>query len=155
MEVRRRRSRPVDVPRQINKRSRTVTRTLYGIGGVTVLAAITVGLSHLKPAAPSVSRATVWVDTVKRGPMLRQVRGSGTLVPEEIRWIPATTEGRVERILALPGTVVKADTVLLELSNPELVVAAQDAASELKAAQAEDTDPKGQLRSALLTQQSQ
>src|SRR5437899_10450858 len=109
MEFRREGCRSVDVPRQINKRSRTVTRTLYGIGGVTALAAITVGLSHLKPAAPSVSRATVWVDTVKRGPMLRQVRGLGTLVPEEIRWIPATTEGRVERNLIKPGTGGKAD----------------------------------------------
>jgi len=90
----------VDVPRQTNKRRRTLTRTLYGVGGVTVLAGITLGLSHLKPAAPSVSRATVLVDTVKRGPMVRQVRGLGTLVPEEIRWIPAATEGRVEQIPA-------------------------------------------------------
>src|SRR5881296_937185 len=137
MEICRERGRAVDVPRPINKRSRTVTRTLYGIGGVTVLAAITVGLSHLKPAAPSVDRATVWVDTVKRGPMLRQVRGTGTLVPEEVRWIPATTEGQVERVLVQAGTTVVADTVLLELSNPELQQAAQDADWQVKAAQAE------------------
>src|SRR5881296_2889144 len=120
MEIRRERGRTVDVPRPINKRSRTVTRTLYGIGGVTVLAAITVGLSHLKPAAPSVDGATVWRDTVKRGPMLRQVRGLGTLVPEDIRWIPSTTQGRVERIILRPGTSVKANDVILELTNPQL-----------------------------------
>jgi HlyD family secretion protein len=125
------------------------------VGAIVVVVLVTIGLSRLEPAAPSVEKATVWVDTVKRGPMLRQVRGSGTLVPEEIRWIPATTEGRVERILTLPGTVVKADTILLELSNPELVVAAQDAASELKAAEAEYTNLKVQLRSTLLTQQAQ
>ena len=66
---------------------------------------ITLGLSRLKPAAPSVEAATVWLDTVKRGPMLRQVRGLGTLVPEDIRWIPATTQGRVERIVLRPGNV--------------------------------------------------
>src|SRR3989449_8561562 len=130
----------MDIPLPSFARTRRIRRALYAAGAVVLLAAITLGVSRLRPAAPSVERTTVWVDTVKRGPMLRQVRGSGTLVPEEIRWIPATTEGRVERILALPGTVVKADTVLLELSNPELVVAAQDAASELKAAQAEYTN---------------
>src|SRR5213592_2629982 len=98
-------------PSQAGRKKRR--RILIGAGVVILLAVITIGLSRLEPAAPSVEKATVWVDTVKRGPMLRQVRGSGTLVPEEIRWIPATTEGRVERILALPGTVVKADTVLL------------------------------------------
>jgi len=144
----------MDVPRQINKRSRTVTRTLYGIGGVTVLAAITVGLSHLKPAAPSVSRATVWVDTVKRGPMLRQVRGLGTLVPEEIRWIPATTEGRVERILIKPGTAVKADSIILEMSNPELENSASDAEWQLKAAEADFTNTKVKLESQFLDQKA-
>ena len=91
-------------------------RILIGIGGITLAVLVTIGLSRLEPAAPSVEKGTVWVDTVKRGPMLRQVRGTGTLVPEEIRWIPATTEGRVERIVVLPGKVVEPDTVLLELS---------------------------------------
>ena len=76
---------------------------------------ITLGLSRLKPAAPCVERSTVWIDTVKRGPMLRQVRGLGTLVPEDVRWIPAQTEGRVERHVILPGTPVKPDSVILEL----------------------------------------
>jgi len=144
----------VDVPRQVNKRRRTVTRTLYGIGGVTLLAAITVGLSHLKPAAPSVSRATVWVDTVKRGPMVRQVRGLGTLVPEEIRWIPAATEGRVERILIKPGTAVKAESVILELSNPELENSANEADWLLKAAEADYASLKVKLESQLLDQKA-
>jgi len=144
----------MDVPRQVNKRKKALTRTLYGIGGVTALAAITVGLSHLKPAAPSVSRATVWVDTVKRGPMVRQVRGLGTLVPEEIRWIPATTEGRVERIIIKPGTAVKADSVILEMSNPELENSASDAEWQLKAAEADYTSTRVRLQSQLLDQQA-
>jgi len=146
--------RAVDVPRQTNKRRRTLTRTLYGVGGVTVLAALTLRLSHLKPAAPSVERATVLLDTVKRGPMVRQVRGLGTLVPEEIRWIPAATEGRVERILIKPGTAVKADSVILELSNPELESAAMDAGWQLKAAQADDANLKVKLQSQLLDQKA-
>src|SRR6266850_1267677 len=154
MEIRLQGSGSMDVPRQINKRSRTVTRTLYGIGGVTVLAAITVGLSHLKPAAPSVSRATVWVDTVKRGPMLRQVRGLGTLVPEEIRWIPAATEGRVERILIKPGSLVMPDSVIVELSNPELENTANEAEWQMKAAEADYTTLKVRLQSQFLDQKA-
>ncbi len=119
-----------------------------------IIVLVTIGLSRLEPAAPSVEKGTVWVDTVKRGPMLRQVRGTGTLVPEEIRWIPATTEGRVERIVVLPGKVVEPDTVLIELSNPTLEVAAQDAASELKAAESESTNLDVQLQSQLLTQKA-
>ena len=144
----------MDVARPINKRKRTITRTLYGIGGVTVLAAITVGLSHLKPAAPSVSRATVWVDTVKRGPMLRQVRGLGTLVPEEIRWIPAATEGRVERILIKPGSLVTPESVIVELSNPELENTANEAEWQQKAAEADYTTLKVRLQSQLLDQKA-
>jgi HlyD family secretion protein len=134
-----------------NKRKR---RIWIGAGAVVLVALVTFGLSRLEPAAPSIEKGTVWMDTVKRGPMLRQVRGSGTLVPEEIRWIPAVTEGRVERRVVLPGTAVKPDTVLLELSNPELVVAAADAASELKAAESEQTNLRVQLESALLTQRA-
>ena len=134
-----------------NKRKR---RIWIGAGAVVLVALVTFGLSRLEPAAPSIEKGTVWMDTVKRGPMLRQVRGSGTLVPEEIRWIPAVTEGRVERRVVLPGTAVKPDTVLLELSNPELVLAAADAASELKAAEAEATNLKVQLESSLLTQRA-
>jgi len=134
--------------------ARKKRRILFGTGAVVIIVLVTIGLSRLEPAAPSVEKGTVWVDTVKRGPMLRQVRGTGTLVPEEIRWIPATTEGRVERIVVLPGKVVEPDTVLLELSNPSLEVLAQDAASELKAAESESTNLQVQLQSQLLTQKA-
>lgn len=87
------------------------------------VALVSLGLSRLRPAAPAVDRATVWIDAVKQGPMLRQVRGLGTLVPEEIRWIAAASEGRVERILVQPGSAVAADTAILELSNHELASA--------------------------------
>ncbi len=130
-------------------------RILFGVGAVLLLVLVTIGLSRLEPASPTVEKATVWMDTVKRGAMLRQVRGTGTLVPEDIRWIPALTEGRVERIVLLPGTMVKSDSIILELSNPELVVTAEDAASELKAAEAEQKNLQVQLQSSLLTQQAQ
>lgn len=145
----------MDVPRPINKRRRRMIHTLYGIGGVTALAAITLGLSYLKPAAPAVSRSSIWMDTVKRGPMLRQVRGLGTLIPEAIRWIPAATEGRVERILIQPGTAVKPESVVLEMSNPELENAAMDAEWQLKAAEADFITLRVRLQSQLLDQKAQ
>lgn len=135
-------------------RRRRTRRVVIGAAVVVIVIAITLGLSRLEPAAPSVARAAVWVDTVKRGSMLRQVRGSGTLVPEEIRWIPAATDGRVERIRVLPGSVVDAETILLDLSNPELELQAMDAESELSAAEAELTNLTIQLESQLLTQRS-
>jgi HlyD family secretion protein len=119
-------------------------------GSVAVLL-ITLVLSRLGPAAPAVERATVWADTVKRGPMVREVRGLGTLVPEDILWIPAVTDGRVKRRL-LPGIVVKADTVLLELTNPELEQAALDAEWQLKQAVADFNSLKARLDSQLLDQ---
>src|SRR5712675_2392086 len=105
----------MDIARPTNIRRRRVKRAVYAVVGVSAVGLITLGLSRLKPAAPSVERTTVWIDTVKRGPLLREVRGIGTLVPEDIRWISATTEGRVERILLHPGTAVQADSVILEL----------------------------------------
>jgi HlyD family secretion protein len=119
------------------RKARRRRRILLGGAGLIALLLITLGLSRLKPAPPSVERASVWIDTVKRGEMLRQVRGVGTLVPQEIRWIPAATEGRVERVVVLPGSAVKPDTVILELSNPELELAALDAAAQLRAAEAD------------------
>jgi HlyD family secretion protein len=144
----------MDIARpHIAKRKRR-RRILFASGGALALIVITVALSHLKPAVPSVDRSTVWIDTVKRGPMLREVRGLGTLVPEEIRWIPANTEGRVEKIVVRPGTQVKADTVILELSSPELEQAAHDAESKLKAAEAEFTTLQAKLQRDLLDQES-
>ena len=144
----------MDIARPHIAKQKRRRRILFACGGVLALIVITVALSHLKPAVPSVDRSTVWVDTVKRGPMLREVRGLGTLVPEEIRWIPANTEGRVEKIVVRPGTHVKADTVILELSSPELEQAAHDAESKLKAAEAEFTTLQAKLQRDLLDQES-
>ena len=126
----------MDIARPSNARRKRIKQVAYaGVGLVAVLL-ITLGLSKLKPAAPSVEGATVWRDAVKRGPMLRQVRGLGTLVPEDIRWIPATTQGRVVKIILRPGTSVTADSVILELSNPQLDQELQDAELKVKASQA-------------------
>src|SRR5437667_12523063 len=133
----------MDVARPDLARRRRRRRILYSVAGLGVLVVITIGLSRLKPAAPLVENP--WPDTVKKGEMLRQVRGNGTLVPEEILWIPTLNAGRVERILVLPGAAVKADTVLLELNNPEVSQAAFDADWQLQAAQAELTNLKVQL----------
>jgi len=127
---------------------------MYAAGGALALLLITVVLSHLKPAVPSVDRSTVWIDTVKRGPMVREVRGLGTLVPEEIRWIPANTEGRVDKILVRPGAHVDADTVILLLSSPELEQAAHEADSKAKAAEAELTTLRANLQRELLAQEA-
>ena len=111
-------------------------------------------MSRLKPAAPSVDRAAVWIDTVKRGPMLRLVRGSGTLVPEEIRWVNTTTSGRVERIVLRPGATVAPGTVILELSNPELQQSVTEGQLSYASAQANFNNRKTELESGLLSQQA-
>lgn len=144
----------MDIARPDISRRKRRQRVLIGVAGVAVLAAITVALSRLEPAVPTVDKATVWTDTVKRGPMLREVRGNGKLVPEEIRWVTATSPGRIERIPLLPGVTVTADTVLLELSNPELVQAAFDAQAAVEAGQAQLEKLKVQLESERLAQES-
>jgi len=145
----------VDIARSADvKRKKKIRRILYGSAALAVIILISVGVSRLKPAAPSVDRATVWIDTVKRGPMLRQVRGSGTLVPEEIRWIPSTTAGRVETILLRPGAQVKPDTVIVELSNPELQQSVKESQLAYQSAQAAFINRQAELQSALLSQQS-
>jgi HlyD family secretion protein len=120
------------------------------------VAAVSVGVSRLKPAAPTVERGTVWTDTVKRGPMLRQVRGLGTLVPtqEAVRQIPAETEATVVRILMLPGSQIKADTILLQMTNPQTEQAAVDAQLQLKAAEAEYQNLRVKLESDLMNQKA-
>jgi HlyD family secretion protein len=135
-------------------RKKKIRRALYGAAALVVIVLITIGVSRLQPAAPTVERATVWVDTVKRGPMVRQVRGSGTLVPEEIRWVTATTTGRVERIVLRPGAQVEIGTVILEMSNPELQQSVMDARLAHQSAQAAFQNRKAELESALLSQQS-
>jgi HlyD family secretion protein len=144
----------MDIPRKSGKRNRNLRRVLYTVAGVSVIALITYGVTRLKPAAPGVDRATVMIDTVKRGGMLRQVRGLGTLVPEDIRIIAAATQGRVERILVQPGTAVGAGTVLIELSNAELQQAAQDAEFQLKATEADLNNLRVKLESERMSQQA-
>jgi HlyD family secretion protein len=144
----------MDIARPSQVRKRLWRRVALGAAGLLFVVLVTVGVSQLEPAAPVVDRTQVWIDAVERGPMLRQVRGAGTLVPEIIRWIPATTEGRVERIHVLPGTSVDRETVLLELSNPELELAALDAASELRAAEAALANLRVQLQTQHLSHEA-
>ena len=124
--------------------------------GVIVLAAVTFLVMRLKPAAPTVDRSVVWTDTVKRGPFVRQVRGLGTLVPREdaIRQIPAQTEATVVRIRTLPGSMVKADTILMELSDPQLSQEALDAELSLKEARADLSNVEVKVQSDLMAQKS-
>lgn len=126
---------------------------LYAVGAVLFLL-LAAWVLQLEPAAPTVDRSTVWMDKVSRGPMLRQVRGPGTLVPVEIRWLAASTEGRVDRILVLPGTDVDPDTVILEMSNPELEQSLEDARLQLRAADARYEDLQVQLESQFLNQKA-
>ncbi len=145
----------MDIARPELARKRRRRRIVYSTLGLIALGAVTLGLARLKPAAPSVDKAQVWTDTVKRGDIPRQVRGNGTLVPEEIHWIPTTTPGRVERILVLPGAEVKANTILVELTNPEVEQAAFDAEWQLKGGQAQYNKLKVQLESESLSEAAQ
>jgi len=144
----------MDVPRKNAARNRLVKRIVIGLVVTIAALAGSLGLKQMKPAAPVVERSTVWPDTVKRGPMLRQVRGLGTLVPEEILFIAAQTDGRVDRIAVRPGAIVGPDTVLIQLSNPELQLAANDAEWQVKSAEATLTDLRVRLESQNLEQQS-
>jgi len=144
----------VDIARPSQAKKKRIRRILYATVAVIAVAAISLGVSRLKPAAPTVDRAVVWIDAVKKGSMLRQVRGSGTLVPEDIRWIPAQTQGRVERIVLRPGAQVTPDTIILELSNQELEQAVRDAQLAYQSAQAAFTNRKAELQSALLSQEA-
>ncbi len=144
----------MDVPRTGVAAKKKKRRIMIIAGSALGLLLATILLSRLKPAAPSVDRSTVWIDTVKRGPMVRQVRGLGTLVPEDIRWIPTTTEASVEKILIWPGTKVEPGDVILELTSPELEQSAQEAISKAKAAEAELASERATLQRELLEQES-
>jgi HlyD family secretion protein len=135
-------------------RNKKIRRIIIGVVALVVVALITVALSRLKPAAPTIDSGTAYIDTVKRGPMVRQVRGLGTLVPEDIRWIPAATDGRVERIVVYPGTPVTPDTVILELVNPTQSQLLLEAEQQLKAADAQYTNLQVTVANDLLAQEA-
>jgi HlyD family secretion protein len=144
----------MDIPRpELKKRKRARQLAIGGVAGAGLLAA-TYFLAQLEPAAPTVARASVWVDAVREGEMLRQVRGPGTLVPREIRWIAAQSSGRVERVIVRPGAAVEPDTVLVEMTNPDLMRQAEEARYELEAAKAELTELELNLRSEQLNQRA-
>lgn len=123
----------MDIPRQ---KPRTDRRMVW-FGGVAAILLSTAGLAALKPAAPTVERATLWIDTVKRGPMVREVRGNGTLVPENQQFVSALTSGRVDRVLVRPGARVEPGSILLELSNPDVQLEALEAERQLGLAEAD------------------
>jgi len=145
----------MDIARPEDKRRKRTRRLIYAGAGLLLAAVITTALARLKPAAPSVDRTTVWTDTVKRGPMLLQVRGLGTLVPETTWTVPAATEGRVAKRYLLPGTPVKAGTVILDLTNPQLEQETLDAEYQLKGAQASLEQTKAQLQNQLMDKRTQ
>jgi HlyD family secretion protein len=146
----------MDIARPEFKTQKRRRQVIIAVAVVLGVVAVSVGVSRLKPAAPTVERGTVWTDTVKRGPMLRQVRGLGTLVPsqEAVRQIPAQTEATVVRIHLLPGTQVTASTILLEMSDPQTEQAAVDAQLQFKAAQAEYQSLRVKLESDLMNQKA-
>ncbi len=144
----------MDVPRKGARKIRIIKRTILALVVLISIPLITIGLNRLKPAAPPVERSSVWVDTVKRGPMLRQVRGLGTLVPEEILWIPANTDGRVEKLIHRPGAKVNKNSIIMELSNPELTLAMLDLEWQVKMAEANHKDLKVKLESQQLDQRA-
>src|SRR4051795_6320683 len=109
----------MDIPRKDASRKRLIRRIIIGLVVLTAVVATSLGLNKLKPAAPTVDGSVVWKDTVKKGPITLEVRGLGTLVPENTMIVPATTEGRVQRILVRPGTEVKADTTIMILTSPD------------------------------------
>jgi HlyD family secretion protein len=143
----------MDIARPDIRRKKRRRQILLIVVGAIALVLVTVGLSRLGPALPTID-GPAFTDTVKRGEMLCEVRGNGTLVPEEIRWITATSPGRVEKIPLLPGVTVEPDTILVELSNPELEQATFEAESQWHAAEAQLEKLKVQLESERLTQQS-
>ena len=146
----------MDIARPEIKRQKRRRQIIWSVVALIVLVGVTVGISRLKPAAPTVDRSTIWTDTVKRGSMLRQVRGLGSLIPshEDVRQIPAETEATVIRIDKLPGSQVTADTILVEMVNPQLEQEALDAQLQVKAAQAEYQSLRVKLDSDLMNEKA-
>jgi HlyD family secretion protein len=144
----------MDIPRPFAAKAHRRRQIIYGAIGLALISGATMGVSKLKPAAPAVDRVGLWIDTVKRGPMVRQVHGLGTLTPEEIRWIPTITDGRVDKILVRPGTPVKADTVIVILNNPTVEQQAFDAEWKLRAEEAQYHNLEVTLQSQVLDQKA-
>ena len=142
----------MDIARPDVKRKKRIRQAAYVLAALILIPLVTYALHTLKPAAPTVDKGVVWTDTVKRGSMLREVRGLGTLVPETIRLIPAATDGQVEERYLLPGVPVKANTAILLLQNPELQQAALDAEYQQRGAEAELNNLKAQLQNLLMDQ---
>jgi len=144
----------MDIQKPSNARAKRIKRGIYAAVILLFVAGTSIAVSRLRPAGPTVDRAGIWTGEVKRGAMLRDVHGVGTLIPEDIRWIPAQTESRVDRIVLRPGALVKPDSIIIELSNPSLQRDALDAEYQLKAAEADYQNLKVQLNSELLTQKA-
>jgi HlyD family secretion protein len=144
----------MDIPRPERKRQKRIRQTAIAAGVIVLLAAVTIGLTRLEPAAPSVALASVWPEDVKQGEMLIEVRGPGTLEPRAIRWIGAQADGRVDRVIVRPGAIVEADTVIVEMSNPDLMQLTDEARYEVESAKAAYADLELQLRNKQLDQEA-
>lgn len=144
----------MDIPRPNDPREKKIRRFAYGTLFALVLGGTSLGLAHLRPAGPTVDRASIYSGTVKRGEFVREVRGLGTLVPMDIRWIPAQSSARVETILLQSGAAVKPDSVILKLSDPQLRRDVLDAEYAYKAAEADLANLKAQLANSLMEQKS-
>lgn len=144
----------MDIQRPSNARAKKIRRIVYGTVALMLVGGVTYGLSKLKPAAPSVDAGTVWADTVKRGPMIRDVRGLGTLVPEDIRWIAAQTDAHVDKWVLRPPAPVKPESVIMELSDPSVQRDFVDAEYQLRGAEADYANLKVQVDSDLMSQKA-
>jgi len=144
----------MDIPRPEFRQKKRTRQIVYGAIGIAVVAALSVVLARLEPAAPSVPRASVWIDSVRAGEMLRQVRGPGKLVPREFRWIPAQTAGRVERVLVQPGAAVEPETVLVDMSNDDLLQQTEEARFAFEASKADLADTELRLKTQQLDQRA-
>jgi len=144
----------MDIQRPSNARAKKIRRIAYGTAALVMIGGVTYGLSKLRPAAPSVDKATVWPDEVKRGPMLREVRGLGTLVPEDIRWVAAQTDAHVDKWVLRPPAIVKPNSIIMELSDPTVQKDALDAEYQLKGAEAEYQNLRVQVNSDLMSQKA-
>jgi HlyD family secretion protein len=144
----------MDIPRIGYRQKKWRRNVLLLLLAAALVTGVSIFVARLEPALPAVDRSSVWIDTVSRGPLIRDVRGIGTLVPEDVRWIPARTDARVEQIVIWPGTEVTTDSVILTLSSAELEQEARDADAAIKSAQAKLTQLQSELEGELLERQA-